>query len=196
MRLKALKEFISSENIELDKIFNNTLREIFSKNYLVKIKNVIKRKIKIIPVKAKGRNFYAFYVGGGKIQVNNDLFFSDKLNDKERVSILAHEFIHVLQKRIFYKKFFFVKNFKQIHILGKQLREIVKKYTENPTLFLTGKKHITLGPGNLLHEIIPYLIMGTVKWNHINPMGKQAFLTALKNSQIFNLKSNFWQERL
>lgn len=193
MKLKILKEFISSENIELDKIFNNTLREIFSKNYLVKIKNVIKRKIKIIPVKAKGRNFYAFYVGGGKIQVNNDLFFSDKLNDKERVSILAHEFIHVLQKN---KKFFFVKNFKQIHVLGKQLREIVKKYTENPTLFLTGKKHITLGPGNLLHEIIPYLIMGTVKWNHINPMGKQAFITTLKNSQIFNLKSNFWQERL
>ena len=193
MKLKILKEFISSENIELDKIFNNTLREIFSKNYLVKIKNVIKRKIKIIPVKAKGRNFYAFYVGGGKIQVNNDLFFSDKLNDKERVSILAHEFIHVLQKN---KKFFFVKNFKQIHVLGKQLKEIVKKYTENPTLFLTGKKHITLGPGNLLHEIIPYLIMGTVKWNHINPMGKQAFITTLKNSQIFNLKSNFWQERL
>ena len=192
MNLKLLEDTLLKDD-ELGTIFSETLQQIFNANYLNRIKNIIKKKVSIIPVKGKGRNFYAFYTGGNKISVNSDLFFSEKLTDEQRVSILSHEFIHLLQKN---KRFFLIKSFKKIHDLGKRLRVIVKQYAPNPTLFLTGKKHISIGPGNLLYEIIPYLIMGTVKWKNINEQGQKLTLKELRESRIFNLESKFWKERL
>ena len=193
MDLRLLEQELTSQNPDLNNILNKTLKEIFNPTYYNKIKNIVRRKISIVPVKGKGRNFYAFYTGGNKISVNRDLFFSEKLTDEQRVSILSHEFIHLLQRN---KKFFLIKNFKQIHNLGKKLRVIVRQYAPNPTLFLTGKKHITLGAGNLLYEIVPYLIMGTVNWNHIDDSGEKLVLKILRESRVFNLQSDFWKKRL
>lgn len=174
--------------LELHKDFGNALLQVFSSNYLVKIKDNLKKNIQIKEKDFKDPSKVA-YVEGKTIYVNKPIF--DNLSQKDRTKYLMHEFIHIMQN---VRNFFILKTFKEVFDLGKELYSIAKKHTSGHiSEFLTGQKQKI---GNPKLEIISYLMNGDINWSKISKEGKVEFLEALNESNIFNLRTSFWRERL
>lgn len=178
------------EDLQLDinRDFGNALLQVYSPEYLSKIKEKLKKNIKI-----KEKNFRdpskAAYTEGKTIYINKPVF--ETLSKKERTKYFMHEFVHIMQNT---KNFFIFKTFKEVYNLGKVLYGIVKENVKGDiSEFLTGSKQKI---GNPKLEIISYLMNGDINWNKISKLGRQQFIEALQKSNIFNLKSSFWKERL
>ena len=169
---------------EIEDLFNAALGQIFSKKYLQKIENIIRKRIKIKEVKMKP-GAVAFNTGN-TIFISKDEF--PKIKKDKQINYLLHEFIHILQRK---KAFFIFSRFKDLNNLTKKLVPIVDKHATNLSVFLTGK-NVNLGPGKS-HEILAYLLTNSIKWNAISSEGKMAFIQELKRSGLFNLDSKIWR---
>lgn len=184
------KEYINEIEITSDPTssteFDKALKLVFSPGYYKKVNNVLKKQIKIIPVKE--REGVVAFSKKGNIYVNKLEF--EKRSDKEKMKYLLHEFIHIIQTNGI-----LLKKFKEINKLTNQLRKILKQSLKTDiSVFLTGKK-ANLGAGGK-HEILSYLMNDSINWDAITPEGKEKFIGALKQSGIFNLSTGFWKKRL
>lgn len=178
------------EDLQLDihRDFGNALLQVFSPDYLVKIKSKLKKNITIKEKDFKDPSNVA-YVEGKTIYVNKPIF--DRLSQKEKVKYLMHEFIHIMQNT---KNFFVLKTFKEVFDLGSTLYSITKKHlTGTLAEFLTGKDQKITNPK---YEVISYLMNGDIDWSRISEKGRKQFIEALHASKIFNLRTSFWRERL
>lgn len=169
---------------EVEALFNAALEQIFSKRYLQKIENIIRKRIRIKEVKMKP-GAVAFNTGN-TIFISRDEF--PKIKKDRQINYLLHEFVHILQRK---KAFFLFSRFKDLNILTKKLVPIISKHATNLSVFLTGK-NVDLGPGKS-HEILAYLLTNSIKWNAISVEGKAAFTQELKKSGLFNLSSKIWR---
>ncbi len=179
---------LNNMGLEIDKDFGIALVQVFSQEYLVKIKNNLKKNItiKLKDFKDPGK---VAYVEGKTIYVNSPVF--ETLSQKEKTEYLMHEFIHIMQNT---KNFLILRTFKEVFNLGSSLFKIVRNEVIG-TLgeFLTGEnKKIT----NPKYEIISYLMNGKIDWTKITKEGKEQFVRQLVDSGLFNLRSGFWKERL
>lgn len=189
---KSLRELLLEielgTNPEIENTFNIALKQIFSENYLAKIENIIKKRIKIKEVRMKA-GAVAFNKGNN-IYISKDEF--PKLSKIRQVSFLLHEFVHILQRK---RAFFFISRFKELNALTRRLTPIIKKNLIKPiSVFLTGK-NVDIGPGKM-NEILAYLLNDSINWNAISPDGKEAFVRELKRSGVFNLNSKIWRSLL
>jgi hypothetical protein len=184
-----LAEVQLGSDLSLNNIFNVALSQVFSKNYLQTINNIINKTIKLKYVNKRNSDIVAYNVGN-KIFVNQKVF--EEYNMKDRIRILLHEFIHMIQRK---KRLLFFKEFKPINDLTDKLYDIAKKnLLKSFPIFLTGR-NINIGPGGK-HEILAYLMNDTINWEAITKEGKDQIIDALKNSGIFNLSHPFWKKRL
>lgn len=183
-----LIEIKLGDNPELESIFNLALKQVFSENYLNKIESKIKKQIRIKEKHSKNQNEVA-WVQGNTIYINPPVFNSK--NKKTQIKYLLHEFMHILNNT---KSFIVSSQFKEIKQLSKKLWEIIKKHSDNPGLFLTGKevddKYLNY------QEALSYLMNDKIKWEKISLQGKQLFLEELQKYNIFNLQHEFWKKRL
>lgn len=177
------------EDASIEKMFNHALNLVFSTSYLNKINKFVKDKVTIIDAQDKNERIVAWNIGT-KIYVNKQIFYSKKKSDQLR--FLLHEFMHVLMNK---KSFLVQRQFKDLHDLSQELYNIVKKGLTKPmSVFLTGEEQKI--PTMDTQEIISYLMNGKVDFSAISPQAKNQFFITLKNSNMFNLQSNFWRRRL
>lgn len=171
----------------IDKIFNEALKQVFSDRYFNKIENKLTKRIDVI--EKKGPANTVAWNKGTTIFINPNEF--NKRDMKNKMKYLLHEFLHVLQHS---KSGMFMRDFKELRNLSRKLFSISKKYTKDVGLFLTGKKV----PGRFINheEALSYLMNDSIQWNQINAKGRKVFLNELQKSGIFDLSSNFWRSRL
>lgn len=183
-----LTELQIGDDKNLEKTFNFALSQVFSKEYLYKIEDTLKNKIKI-KEKVSSNTDIAAWVEGTTIYVNKPEFLSKDM--KSRIKYILHEFIHILNNS---KSFLILNKFKEVRELSKELWEIVKTHTKDPGKFLIGR---TL-PKNLLNdqEALSYLMNDKIQWREISPEGRILFKEAMKKYNIFNLNHEFWKKRL
>jgi hypothetical protein len=184
-----LDEVTLGKDESLNRLFNLALQQVFTSQFVQKIDNEIRKRIKLKEINNKDHNILS-YNKGNNIYINTIPF--NKRGVREKMQLLLHEFIHLLQRK---KKAFFFKNFKEINNLTNKLIKVIEPNL-NKTLpvFLTGK-NMDLGPGGK-HEILGYLMNNTLDWSAISPAGKKLFIDELKASRIFNLSHPFWRKRL
>lgn len=188
IREKLFEVTLSTSNDKLNSIFNFALQQVFQKWYLDKIDDKIKSEVKVEEVRDK-RSIVGWQ-SGKKIYINAPLFYAKPVN--LQIRYLLHEFLHLLQKS---KKFIFLKQFKELDTLGKNLLIIVKQnLLQSLSMFLTGKDQEL--PTDSYEEVLAYLMNDKINWNALKPEGRRQFISLLKQSNIFNLKSDFWQRRL
>lgn len=183
-----LTELKIGKDPTIEKFFNAALLEVFTPEFIERIENKIKGRIKIKEY-ATDRDEGA-YTRGNTIFVNKTFF--DKLSYKKKLKYLLHEFIHILQKS---KNFFIIKAFGELDKLTRKLNAIAKKHLVKPyNIFLTSK-NVDIGRGGK-HEILAYLMNNSIDWSALSPIGRAAFEEAITGSNIFNLKSNGWKNRI
>lgn len=185
-----LYEVKLGDDPELEAVFNEALKEVFSKNFLDKIEKIIDNKIVLKKAKIRNKDEIAWVSSPGEISVNKDEF--DKRSRSQQIKYLLHEFIHVLQLS---KSFIFFKKFKEISELSYLLDKIVKtNLVKDYSVFLTSR-NVNLGNAGK-YEIISYLMNDSIDWSALKEEGRTQFIHALKTSGLFNLESNFWKKRL
>ena len=190
---KNLEDFLDEVTIgkdeSLNRIFNLALEQVFTPQFLKKINNEIRRRIKLKEITNKNQGILS-YNKGNNIYINSIPF--NKRGVKEKMQLLLHEFVHLLQRK---KKAFLFKNFKEIDTLTNNLVKVVEPNLNKPlSVFLTGR-NMNLGPGGK-HEILAYLINNKLLWSAISPEGKKLFIDELRGSRLFNLSHPFWRKRL
>jgi len=183
-----LVELKLGKDLSLEKIFNLALKEVFSPEYLEKIENTIKKRIKLKEKVINKPNVVAWVVGTA-IYVNKPEFYAR--DRASQIKYLLHEFMHVLMNS---KSFFVISKFKEVKDFSERLWTIVKKHAPDPGLFLTGasqKKHMLNS-----QEALSYLMNDKIKWSAISAVGKNSFQNEIRRSGLFNLESKFWKSRL
>lgn len=188
-----LENYLMEVQIEKDPslsgILNAALARIFSFSFLNKINDIVKKQVRLKEVFDNDKNIVA-YTKGKTLFVNKPTF--SRLPRERQVDYILHEFVHLLQKR---RKLLFFKSFQELDSLTNKLFEIVKRgLTRQFNIFLTGK-NVDIGHGGK-HEILAYLILGTIDLSALKPGAKFQFIEELKKSNLFNLKSSFWKKRL
>jgi hypothetical protein len=190
MKINYLINEVSIGNDEkLEQNFNFALGLVFNFNYLKKINEFVNKKVKIVEAENKNGNIVAWNIGT-TIYVNKQIFYAKAKSDQIR--FLLHEFMHVLMNK---RSFFIKKQFQELQDLSDKLYKIVKANLEKPIeVFLTGQKQAI--PTIDQQEIVSYLMNGKIDWSALSLKGRKEFIRALKESNIFNLQSNFWKKRL
>jgi len=181
-----LEEAVKDVDPKLRQIFNKTLMQIFSLQYLKKISKNIKDYFLIKEVD-DDTEIMAYNVGN-KIFINRKVFYSQSMEAQAR--ILLHEFIHLLQR----KGSFFAR-FPELRKLTKELQDAISKHSNQPlSVFLTGKNQ-NLGPGKQW-EILAYFMNNTIEWKALTEEGVKEVVSIIKSYEIFNTETNFWKKRL
>ena len=185
---QIIEELNAEELDQARKHFTAALIQIFSPEYLKKIKKTLKKDIHI-----KQKDFKdpskAAYTEGRTIYINEPIF--DRLSQTERVNFILHEFIHVMQNT---KNFFIMRTFKEVYNVGNELYKSIKKNLDGDLgEFLTGRKQKITSPK---YEVISYLMNNSLNWQMLYPEGKKEIINIIIRSGIFNTSSKFWQERL
>lgn len=183
-----LAEVKLGENPDLEKVFNDALSQVFSPQYLSKIEDTLKKRIKVKEKINKNSDVVA-WVQGTTIYVNKPEFYARPA--KQRVKYLLHEFMHVLNNS---KSFFIINKFKEIKDLSNKLWSITKKHAKDPGKFLADRSINKSLLNN--QEALSYLMNDKINWKAISSTGEQLFKQALKESGIFNLSHEFWKNRL
>jgi len=184
---------LSNSIKNLEKIFNYGLKQVYEQSFLTKIEEQIKEVVRIRERPSKRINEVAWIDGFNVIYVNPQPFYS--LTKEKQVSTLLHEFIHLLHSS---RKFLFFNKFPEVKKLTKSLYIIVKNgLTQGSTLgsFIANRKDVSLKYLNK-EEILAYLMTGSINWNAITKEAKEKVIQELKDSNMFNLTSNFWIKRL
>lgn len=187
-----LVEAKTEEGRELEQAIANALKKVFKGQYIQKIQGKIGDDI-VIKKKDFGNKNAVAYTKGRTIYVNEPVF--SKMEMKDKVRYLLHEFIHIMQNT---KNFMVVRSFKEVYDLADELWPIVKKNLTKPlAVFLTGRNQ-SLGTSDryLKYELISYLMNGDIRWDALTKEGYQQFIEVLRKSNIFNLNSDFWIKRL
>lgn len=182
-----IEEDIKDASEELNDAFNSALKEVFTKQYLYRIKNFLRDYIFLRETEME-QNVVAYNVGS-KIYINKNEFYN--YPPKEQSKYILHEFIHVLQRKggfLFYR-------FKDIRVLTLKIHEILKEHLTQPlSVFLTGKNQDLGSSGKW--EVLSYFMNDSINWQAISSTGKNQILIELKSSGIFNTESQFWKKRL
>ena len=173
---------INSGEVALDNMFKNSLKEVFSDQYLKKINRVFDVKLNFSSFKE--RSNIMCYTKGTKIYINKPIFISTP-KDKA-INYILHELIHVL---INTGKFPELKNLETT--LANVISKAVKTGQENE--FLTGKQQDIHSAWK--GETITYLFNNSIKWDLAMPGTKLAYYNILNKSNIFNMSSSFWNKR-
>lgn len=176
------------QNPEIEKLFNAGLEQVFNSSYVNKINNIMKKRINIKEKVFNEKDVVAF-VQGNSIYINKPQFYAK--SKKEQIKYLLHEFLHLLNNS---KKFIFFNKFKELKQVSKELWKIVKEYTDNPGMFLTGKKVRASYLNN--QEAMSYLMNDKIQWKYISAEGRKKFINILQSANIFNLEHPFWKKRL
>ena len=185
------KQRSTSVNFKLRKTSAKKVKQNDSNNH--SREEQIKEVVRIRERPSKRINEVAWIDGFNVIYVNPQPFYS--LTKEKQVSTLLHEFIHLLHSS---RKFLFFNKFPEVKKLTKSLYIIVKNgLTQGSTLgsFIANRKDVSLKYLNK-EEILAYLMTGSINWNAITKEAKEKVIQELKDSNMFNLTSNFWIKRL
>jgi hypothetical protein len=173
---------------EINRLFNYALTTVYSPSFMTKINSFVKNRIDI--KKADQKENIVAWNNGSNIYVNSNVFF--KKTQAEQIKYLLHEFAHLLQNK---RNFVIAKTFPELNKLGENLYEIVRKNLVGTMAeFLTGRNQNL--PTKDEYEILAYLMNGKIDWNVLNAKGRKEFVNELYSSDLFNMKSSFWQHRL
>jgi len=181
---KELKETAIGEKVGLNNIFDIALQEVFSDNYLNKIRS--KTKKDMVSTKEMGREgeTQSSFFGGVKIRINPKSL--EKKNMHQKIGLLMHEFIHYLQEA---KSFFIARKFKQVTTLTEALYGIVKR---NLTKGYSIKDILPKRASTISEfEILAYFISDELNWKVLTDKGRRDFLSTIRSSGIFNLSSKY-----
>lgn len=173
---------INSGEDTLDKLFRHALNEVFSAMYVKKIDRLFNTTLKFSSFNQ--RTNIMCYTQGLKIYINRPLF---KNTTKEKaMDYIMHEMFHVLTNS---------GKFPELSILQKKLAVIVSKNVKKTDIaeFFSGKKQNihSVWQG----EVLSYLCNNAIKWDKAKKDTKKLYYNELKESNIFNLESNFWKKR-
>ena len=183
-----LNEVRLGSDPEIEKIFNGALEQVYSKEYLNKINDKIKKTIKIKHTKLPGTSPTASV--GRVIEIDDRKF--NPLSTSQKMRYLLHEFIHILQVS---RSFFIFKTFKEMGVLTNQLMNIFRQHGVKPySVFLTGQNQ-PLGAGGK-NEVLAYLMNDSLNTSALTPQGKHLFKKTVIESKLFNVNNKFWVKRL
>ena len=185
-----LTELAIGKDADIEKLFNQALKQVFASSYLTRIESTIKKRIKIKEVK-KNTDEAAAVVSTNIIVFVPKFYQEPKI---KQISILLHEFIHVMQQS---KSIGVFSKFKEIKTLTWKLERIAKRHLKPKMTigdFLLGKK--MKKKYTKKEEILSYLMNNDIKWNALTPIGKKFFIQELQKSGLFNLTHKFWTKRL
>jgi hypothetical protein len=179
---------LGTSNPQINNLFNVALKQIFNRQYLARIENIINKKIKIKEVHDRNPNVIAYSIGS-TIYINKKEFYRLPLD--HQIKYVLHEFVHTMQNN---RRFFILKGLKELHDLTNRLSDAVQGNLLKPySVFLT-KKNTKIGEGGK-YEIFAYLMNNSIDWNALNTEGRKKFLQALEDSNVLNLESPFWKAR-
>lgn len=180
---------IDSNDVRLNTLFNNYLKQIFSPSFYAVIDNHFKNRISFKEVSEENKSVVAYTIGN-TIYVNKPVFYSKNAN--KAILFILHEFIHILQNS---KSFFVVNKFGSIKKLENSLYLLVKQNLVKPySQFLTNENQKLHSSGK--SEILSYQMNNSVDWTAVKPGTKEAYKKILADSGLFNLNSDFWRKRL
>jgi hypothetical protein len=186
---QLLEVELGTSNPQINNLFNAALKQVFNRQYLAKIENVIDKKIKIKEVHDRNPNVIAYSIGS-TIYINKKEFY--RLPLINQIKYVLHEFIHVMQNN---KRFFIIRGLKELHELTNRLNDAVQGNLLKPySVFLT-KKNTKIGEGGK-YEILAYIMNNSIDWDALSTEGRKKFLQALEDSNILNLESPFWKSRI
>lgn len=173
------------KNPDLMEFFNSFATQVFTQNFLNKIKKIIP-KLNIRETVNNNNHMAAFTDSYNNIFINKPVFY--QLSKTEQISVLLHEFIHILQ-------FKNVREIKQLSQEAWNLLNKLKKPEAQMSQVVLGKIDIKKKFINR-HEILPYLMNEKVRWDYLEDGAKEELQNLLKRSKVFQVDSRFWQERL
>lgn len=170
---------------DLMAFFNSYASQVFAQGFLNKISKAIPN-LEIKEVVNGNKNLAAYTNSFETIFVNRPVFYS--LSKTEQISILLHEFIHVLQ---------FKKN-REIKNLSVQVWDFLNKNKlpdSQVSEIILGRKDIKNKFVNK-NEVLPYFMNEKIRWEHMTEGSNKELAELLRRSKIFQVDSKFWQERL
>lgn len=170
---------------DLLNFFNSFSSEVFDSGFLSKINKGIP-DLKIKEVVNNNKNLAAYTRSRYTIYINRPVFY--RLKGEEKISILMHEFIHILQ----------FKRIPEINRLSTDLWNFVNRYKlpeVSVSEVVLGKKFIKSKFMNK-NEILPYLMNQNFRWEKMKEGSKEELVNILQRSRIFNLSSDFWKKKL
>lgn len=170
---------------DLLNFFNSFATQVFTQGFSNKIHKAIPN-LKIKETVSSNKNLAAYTNSYETIFVNRPVFY--RLNRTQQISILMHEFIHVLQ---------FKKN-REIRRLSLEVWNFFNRNKlPNATVSeaVLGKKFIKSKFINK-NEILPYLMNERVRWEYMSEGSKEGLRDLLSSSKVFQTDSRFWKERL
>lgn len=184
-----LENYLLEQKLKKDpsllNFFNSYAVEVFSQSFLNKVKSIIP-DLKIKEVVNRNKNLAAYTRSRSTIFVNRPVFY--QLDRVEQISILLHEFIHILQ----------FKKSREIRRASEDLWRFVnqnKLPEATVSEVVLGKKYIKSKFMNR-NEILPYMMNQTFRWEKMKDGSKERLLEVLKRAGIFNLDSDFWKKKL
>ena len=182
-----LENYLLEQRLKKDpdllSFFNSMAGQVFAQGFLNKISKTIP-DLKIKETVNSNKNLAAYTNSYETIFVNRPVFY--RLNRTEQLSILMHEFIHVLQ---------FKKN-REIKKLSFEVWDFFNKNKlpgSSVSEAVLGKKFIKPKFINK-NEILPYLMNERVRWEYMKEGSKEELEKILSSSKIFQTDSKFWQE--
>jgi len=172
-------------NPSLMNFFNSFSSQVFTQGFLNKI-NKFFPNLEIKEIVNKNKNLAAYTNSYQTIFVNKPVF--DRLTKSEQISIILHEFLHVLQ----YKKS------KDIRNLSIQVWKLLNK-NKLPEAQMS---QVVIGRTDIKNkfinkdEVLPYLMNEPLRWEYLTPGTNEELKELLRRSKVFQVDSRFWQERL
>jgi len=187
-----LVELELGSDTTLKKWFNVAIKQVFSQSIIDKIEKVFKKRIDLKFVTPKRKDIEAITSSPREIQINIGKFTLMSLQQK--IKLLLHEFIHVLQLK---KSFIFLKAFKEFDTITSQLNRVIKrniKKGSSYSSFLVGTEK-DIGRGGK-YEILAYILQDKINWKALNPRAVVKIFKILKDSGAFNFNKKFWKDRM
>jgi len=180
--------FATKQDKEKVEYLKESLRSFLRKNFTSDFaKELIGYldKIKIV-FKERKDDVVAMTFSDKEITINPKMFYAR--SNEEQMAYLAHELIHVSEK----------KGNTKVKSLNRKLWDFYETNKIDGTdvsMVMVGKPRVSRRWVNK-HECVNYLLTEKVHFEYLEPGSKEEFKELLEKYKLFNLDSQFWKNRL
>lgn len=166
----------------------SSLKEFLKDNFYPDFAGELSKYLDGIKISLKDRrdDVVAITYSDKEIMINPKMFFARSV--EEQMAYLAHELIHVAEK----------KGNSKVKTLNRKLWDFynAKKIKgADVSMVMVGKPRISRRWVNK-HECLNYLLTEKVHFEYLEPDSKKEFIDILNKYKLLNLDSQFWKKKI
>lgn len=166
----------------------DSLKEFLKDNFYPDFAGELSKYLDGIKISLKDRrdDVVAITYSDKEIMINPKMFFARSV--EEQMAYLAHELIHVAEK----------KGNSKVKTLNRKLWDFynAKKIKgADVSMVMVGKPRISRRWVNK-HECLNYLLTEKVHFEYLEPDSKKEFIDILNKYKLLNLDSQFWKKKI